>query len=144
VPKKVGRKKKENFARVVFRAPVQERWAAPLPPPFFCNFLICFLLLFLVLFGSLGTGLAFWKNGCTTLPFFECCSYTWEGEIFHSAWNLEISFFSKFFFLKVEYTRTSYPPLEFLSNKKMNSLKIPQEFLVKWKFFVPLFKTRCI
>jgi hypothetical protein len=27
-------------------------------------------------------GLTFWKNGCTTLPFFEPFSYTWKGEIF--------------------------------------------------------------
>jgi hypothetical protein len=40
-------------------------------------------------------GLAFWENGCTTLPFFEACPYTWEGEIFHSsAWRFH--FFSKF------------------------------------------------
>jgi hypothetical protein len=34
--------------------------------------------------------------------------------------------------------------LGFLSNEKMNSLKIPQELLVSWKFFVPFFNVRCI
>jgi hypothetical protein len=41
-------------------------------------------------------GLAFWENGCTTLQFFEACSYTWECEIFHSSRSLEILFFSNF------------------------------------------------
>jgi hypothetical protein len=54
----------------------------------------------------LGMGLAFWENGCTTLPFFEPCPYTYESEIFHSSWSLEISFFSKMFLLNLEYTRT--------------------------------------
>jgi hypothetical protein len=32
---------------------------------------------------------------------------SWEGEIFHSSWSLEISFFFKFYWgLKLEYTRT--------------------------------------
>jgi hypothetical protein len=39
--------------------------------------------------------LIFWKNGFTALPFFEPCPCTWKGEIFHSSWSLEISFFSK-------------------------------------------------
>ena len=49
--------------------------------------------------------LAFWKNGCTVPPFFEACPYTWKGEIFHSSWSLEISFFFNLK-LKIEYTRT--------------------------------------
>jgi hypothetical protein len=52
-------------------------------------------------------GQGFWENGCTTLPFFEACPYTWEGEIFHSSWRLEISLFPKFyFFLNLEYIWT--------------------------------------
>jgi hypothetical protein len=51
-------------------------------------------------------GLVFWENGCTTLPFFEPCSYIWEGEIFHSSWSLEICFFPKKYSLKLQYTRT--------------------------------------
>jgi hypothetical protein len=46
-------------------------------------------------------GLAFWKSGCTTLPFFDTCPYTWKGEIFHFSWSLEISFFSYFIFAKL-------------------------------------------
>jgi hypothetical protein len=38
-------------------------------------------------------GLAFWKNGYTTPPFFEVKPYTWKCEIFHFIWSLEISFF---------------------------------------------------
>jgi hypothetical protein len=53
---------------------------------------------------SLGMGLALSKNGCT-IPFFEPCPYTWKGEIFHSSWSLEISFFSKMFLLILEYIR---------------------------------------
>jgi hypothetical protein len=53
-------------------------------------------------------GLAFWENGCTTLPFFEPCPYTWKGEILHSSWSLEISFFSKFSRLKLEYRTAWY------------------------------------
>jgi hypothetical protein len=51
-------------------------------------------------------GLAFWENGCTTLPFFEPCPYTWEGEIFilHGAWRFH--FFLIFFLLNLEYTKT--------------------------------------
>ena len=65
-------------------------------------------LLCWMLWGSLGMGLAFWKNGCTTLPFFEACPYTWEGEIFHHSWSLKISFFFQIlFFLYLEYTWTS-------------------------------------
>jgi hypothetical protein len=45
-------------------------------------------------------GLAFWENGCIALPFFEPCPYTWEGEIFHSSWRLEILFFSKIIKIK--------------------------------------------
>jgi hypothetical protein len=41
--------------------------------------------------------MAFWENGCTELPFFEACPYTWEGDIFHSPWSFEISFFPNFF-----------------------------------------------
>jgi hypothetical protein len=51
-------------------------------------------------------GLAFWKNGCITPPFFEPYPYIWEGKIFHSSWSLEILFSSIFFWLKLEYTRT--------------------------------------
>jgi hypothetical protein len=45
-----------------------------------------------------------WENG-TTLPFFEPCPYTWEGEssIPHEAWRFH--FFS-IFLLKLDYTRT--------------------------------------
>jgi hypothetical protein len=64
-------------------------------------------------------GLAFWKNGCIVLPFFEPCPYTWKGEIFHCSWNLEISFFSNFL-LKLEYTRTFILSIGFLSNEKVN------------------------
>jgi hypothetical protein len=35
-------------------------------------------------------GLAFWKNGCTTLPFLKASPYTLVCEIFHSSWSLEI------------------------------------------------------
>jgi hypothetical protein len=49
-----------------------------------------------------GKGQQFWENGCAVLPFFEPCPYTWKGEIFHSSWSLEISFFS----LKLEKTWT--------------------------------------
>jgi hypothetical protein len=41
--------------------------------------------------------LAFWEIRCTTCPFFEPCPYTWKGKIFHSLWNLEISFFPLLF-----------------------------------------------
>jgi hypothetical protein len=47
---------------------------------------------------TLRMGLGFWESGCTTFPFFEACPYTWEGEIFHSSWSLEILFCSKFIF----------------------------------------------
>jgi hypothetical protein len=50
-------------------------------------------------------GLAFWKNGCTTLPFFEPCPYTWKGEIFLMEFR-DFNFFEKKFFLKLEYTWT--------------------------------------
>jgi hypothetical protein len=57
--------------------------------------------------------LAFWENKGTILPFFEACPYTWEGEIFHSTWSLEISFFSNFL-LKLDYTWTFISTVEFL------------------------------
>jgi hypothetical protein len=38
-----------------------------------------------------------WHFGRIALPFCDACPYTWEGEIFHSSWSLEISIFSKFF-----------------------------------------------
>jgi hypothetical protein len=59
-------------------------------------FLFLQFLDFFSFFGVMRMGLAFWENGCTTLPFFEACPYTLEGEIFHFSWSLEISFFSKF------------------------------------------------
>jgi hypothetical protein len=40
---------------------------------------------------------AFWEF---LLWFFEPCPYTWEGEIFHSSWNLEISFKILFYILE--------------------------------------------
>jgi hypothetical protein len=40
--------------------------------------------------------LAFWENVYIAPPFFEACPYTWEGEIFHSSWSLEILFFFNF------------------------------------------------
>jgi hypothetical protein len=73
-------------------------------------------------------GLAFWENGCTTLPFFEACPYTWEGEIFHFSWSLEISFFSNFF-LNLDHTRTFISTFGILFHEKLKSLKIPQELL---------------
>jgi hypothetical protein len=54
----------------------------------------------------LGIDLVFWENGCRVLPFFEPCPYTWKGEIFHSSWSLEISFFSNFIKKSLEYTWT--------------------------------------
>jgi hypothetical protein len=39
----------------------------------------------------------------TTPPFFEACPYTWECEIFHSSWSLEVSFCLNFLILKLEY-----------------------------------------
>jgi hypothetical protein len=75
------------------------------PPSFFFAILGFF---FTFIFGVMKMGLSFWENGCTTLPFFEPCPYTWRGEIFHSSWNLEIpkSFFSNFIFLNLDYTWT--------------------------------------
>jgi hypothetical protein len=71
-----------------------------LDPLLFCN--LAFFSLFLCV---MRMGLAFWENGCTTLPIFEACPYTWEGEIFHSLWSLEISFFFQILFLpNLEYT----------------------------------------
>jgi hypothetical protein len=75
-------------------------------------------------------GLAFSENGCTIIPFFEPCPYIWEGEIFHSSWNLEISFFPKKICKNLSAPEPSYLQLGFLSNKKLNSLEIPQELLV--------------
>jgi hypothetical protein len=71
-----------------------------LPPPFFCNFLkkIKRPLHVARAWDSLG-------GMCTALPFFEPYPYTWERKIFHSSWNMEISFFWNFF-LKLEYTWT--------------------------------------
>jgi hypothetical protein len=70
--------------------------------PFFCALFGFFNFFFNVMTMSL----AFWKNGYTTILFFEGCPYSWEGEIFHSSWSLEISFFSKIFLLKLKFTRT--------------------------------------
>jgi hypothetical protein len=39
------------------------------------------------------------------IPIFETCPYTWENEILHCTWSLEISIFFKKI-LKIEYTRT--------------------------------------
>jgi hypothetical protein len=47
-------------------------------------------------------GLAFWENGCTTLPFFEPCPYTWKREISipHGTWRFR--FFPNFFVAKIK------------------------------------------
>jgi hypothetical protein len=45
-----------------------------------------------------GDELGILGNGCTTLPIFEPCPYIWKGEIFHSSWSLEISFFFNYYF----------------------------------------------
>jgi hypothetical protein len=97
-----------NFARGEFRTPTKGRLATSgrllaigrsltnwgllplLSPPF--SYFFSFIFYFLVLWGNLGMGLAFWENGCTALPFFEPYPYTWKGEIFHISWSLEISF----------------------------------------------------
>jgi hypothetical protein len=63
-------------------------------------------------------------------PFLEACPNSWKCWIFHSSWNLEISFFSKFFWLKLEYTWNFIFTIGILVSWKMNSLKIPQELLV--------------
>jgi hypothetical protein len=68
-----------------------------LAPPF----LATFEFFFIFFFGVMRMDLAFWENGCTTLPFFEACPYTLECEIFHSSWSLKISFFSNNFFAKI-------------------------------------------
>jgi hypothetical protein len=34
--------------------------------------------------------------------------------------------------------------LEFLFHEELRSLKIPQDLLVLWKFFVPFFSVGCI
>jgi hypothetical protein len=61
-------------------------------------------IIVLVFRGSLGMGLAFWEDGCTVLPFFEPCPYTWK------RWNLpflmELGDFIKLFLLKLKYNRT--------------------------------------
>jgi hypothetical protein len=41
-------------------------------------FLFLQFLDFFSFFGVMRMGLAFWENGCTTLPFFEACPYTLE------------------------------------------------------------------
>ena len=81
---------------------IHARLVGNLPPPLFCNFWIFLNLSF---WDIMRMGLGFWENGRTTLPFFEPCPYTWEGEIYHSSWSLEISFFP-FLGLKLECTQT--------------------------------------
>jgi hypothetical protein len=115
--KNVGTRKEGNFGRDKFRAltqgwrlpagrsPQSERLhASPLPPPLFPIFLV-----FKFFFGFMRkfeNGLGILAEWCTTLPFLEPFPYTWKGEIFHSSWSLEISFLSKLFLRKLEYTRT--------------------------------------
>jgi hypothetical protein len=60
-----GRKEEKGEASTEKRGPV------PLVLPIFLNF-------FKVFFGLMRNFLAFWKNGCTTPPFFEACPYTWK------------------------------------------------------------------
>ena len=45
------------------------------------------------------------KMGVQQPHFFESCPYTWKGEIFHSSWSLEISFFYNFL-LKLDNSNT--------------------------------------
>jgi hypothetical protein len=87
-------------------------------------------------------GLAFWESGCTTLPFFEPCPYTWKGEIFHFSWNLEISFFFPIYLLKLEYIRTFILLLGFSFNEKVKSLKIPQESVSVTEIFCTLLQCK--
>jgi hypothetical protein len=51
----------------------------------------------------------------------------------------DFTFFQKLFLLNLVHTWTFYLPLGFLFHDEINSLKIPQDLLVLWKFFVPLF-----
>jgi hypothetical protein len=103
-----GKGKENSFEKGEVRAPACGRFLAiGLPWPYqivtlFFGIFIFFLILFWELWGM---GQASWENGCTTLPFFEACSYTWEGQIFHSSWSLEILFFSKRV-LNLEYLST--------------------------------------
>jgi hypothetical protein len=113
VQKNVGKRKEGNFGRGEFRDPARG-WPAtsshpsatacslidcgPAPyRPLFSNFFNSFFGGG-ILWGSLKMSLAFRENGCTALPFFEPCSYTWNGEIFHSSWSLEILFYFPNFF----------------------------------------------
>jgi hypothetical protein len=48
-------------------------------------------------------GLAFWKNGCKTPPFFEACPYTWKLEVLNLSILMELGdlFFPNFIFAKI-------------------------------------------
>ena len=75
------------------------------------SFLGNFKLFFTFLFGIVKMGLAFWENGCTTLPFFEAAPTVKmvKSSIPHGP---------------------SYPPLGIFFHKKVSLLKILQELLV--------------
>jgi hypothetical protein len=57
--------------------------------------------------------------------------------IFHGDWRFH--FFSNFIFLNLEYTWTFISTVGFLVHEILRSLKIPQDLLVLWNFFVPFF-----
>jgi hypothetical protein len=75
--------------------------------------------------------------------FLKLAFYTWKCKILHFPWRLEIS---RFLGKKNPKFRVhlSYQQLGFLVHEKLKSLKIPQDLLVLWKFFVPFFSARCI
>jgi hypothetical protein len=91
-----------------------------------------------------GMGQAFWENGYTTPSFFEACPYIWKCWIFDSSWSLEISFFSKFFWLKLEDTWTFISTIGIFVLWKIEITKNSLRIASVWNLFVSFFNVRCI
>jgi hypothetical protein len=88
-------------------------------------------------------GQGFWKNGCTTPPFFEATLGSVKSSIPHGDWKFP--FFSIFIFPKFRiHLDLHIYHRDFCFIKELRSLKNSQELLVLWKFFVPFFSAGCI
>ena len=76
------------------------------------------------------------------LQFFEPCPYTWVGEIFQFSWSLEISIFSIFFLLNLEYTWTFISAVGIFVSWKFEITKNSTRIASVMKLFYTLLQCR--